>query len=72
MFKHENLFSKHPWDCGQVENTEIDLEVKTGIGPFAQKYYPVPQKLVPAARRLISRLLEMQVIEHSYLHTFTA
>ena len=62
ILQYKYLFSRHSWDVGKLNASEISLQVKTGIHPIAERSFPVPAKYMASARKLIQRMLEMNVI----------
>ena len=62
VLQNRHLFSKHSWDVGKLNASEISLQVKSGVHPVAEKSFPVPAKYMASARKLIQKMLEMGVI----------
>ena len=62
VHQYKHLFSKHAWDIGKVDASEISLKVKSGIQPIADRNFPVPPRLMPAARKLVQRMVDMGVL----------
>ena len=61
----EPLFGTHAWDVATICGSEIDLQVKPGTVPVAQRPYKIPLSLEPKARKLMSRLLELNLVRPS-------
>ena len=62
VLQNKHLFSKHSWDVGRLNASEISLQVKSGVHPVAEKSYPVPAKYMASARKLIQKMMDMGVI----------
>ena len=65
VYSHAKLFTAHPLDVGRFQGPPIQLKVRAGVEPVALPQYPISPKLLPATRRLISRLMDMGVIGYS-------
>ena len=65
VYSHAKLFTAHPLDVGTFKGPPVNLQLKDGVEPVAQPQYPISPKLLPAARRLVSRLLRLGVVGHS-------
>ena len=65
VYSHAKLFTAHSLDVGTFRGPPVNLQLKEGVEPVALPQYPISPKLLPAARRLVSRFLQMGVLGHS-------
>ena len=61
----EPLFGTHPWDVATICGSAIDFKVKPGTVPIAQRPYRIPVSLEPKARKLMNRLIELNLVRPS-------
>ena len=62
VLQYKKLFSRHSWDVGRLNASEISLQVKSGVHPIAERSFPVPAKYMASARKLVQRMVDMGVI----------
>ena len=65
VYSHKRLFTAHSLDIGTFHGKPVHLNLKDGTTPEAKPQFPISPKLLPAARRLIARLIQMGIIGHS-------